>query len=79
LLAGWLGRPAWSLADILRVSHVDKINTLMIINSIFILTVAATCITLVAFLFAFSLCAGDKKNKEERKESLKIKVVYDLV
>jgi hypothetical protein len=35
LLAGWLGRPAWSLADILRVSHVDKINTLMIINSVF--------------------------------------------
>jgi hypothetical protein len=35
LLAGWLGRPAWSLADILRVSHVDKINTLMIINGVF--------------------------------------------
>jgi hypothetical protein len=37
LLARWLGRPAWSLADILRVSHVDNINTLMIINSVFIL------------------------------------------
>jgi hypothetical protein len=49
------------------VSHVDKINTLMIINSISILTVTATCITLVAFPFAFSLCAGDKKNEEERK------------
>jgi hypothetical protein len=35
LLAGWLGWPAWSLADILRVSHVDKINTLMIINNVF--------------------------------------------
>jgi hypothetical protein len=46
------------------MSHVDKINALMIINSIFILTVTATCITLVAF----PLCAGDKKNKEERKE-----------
>jgi hypothetical protein len=56
------------LADILCVSHVDKINTLMIINNIIILTVTATCITLVAFLFAFPLCAGDKKNKEERKE-----------
>jgi hypothetical protein len=39
----------------------------MIINSIFILTVTATCITLVAFPLAFPLCAG-KKNKEERKE-----------
>jgi hypothetical protein len=29
----------------------------------------------VAFLFAFPLFAGDKKNKEERKERLKIKVV----
>jgi hypothetical protein len=57
------------------MSHVDKINTLMIINNIFILTVIATCITLVAFPFAFPLCAGDKKNKEERKERLKIKVV----
>jgi hypothetical protein len=69
LLAGWLGRPAWSLADILCVSHVDKINTLIIINSIFILIVTATCITLVAFPFAFPLCAG-KKNKEESKERL---------
>jgi hypothetical protein len=57
------------------MSHVDKINTLMIINSIFILTVTATCITLVAFPFAFPLCAGDMKNREERKERLKIKVV----
>jgi hypothetical protein len=56
------------LADILCVSHVDKINTLMIINSISILTVTATCITLVAFPIAFPLRAGDKKNKEERKE-----------
>jgi hypothetical protein len=55
------------LADILCVSHVDKINTLMIINSIFILTVTATCITLVAFPFAFTLCSA-KKNKEESKE-----------
>jgi hypothetical protein len=55
------------LADILCVSYVDKINTLMIINSISILTVTATCITLVAFPFAFPLCPG-KKNKEERKE-----------
>jgi ABC-type spermidine/putrescine transport system permease subunit I len=63
------------LADILCVSHIDKINTLMIINSISILTVTATCITLVAFPFAFLLCAGDKKNKEEGKKDLKIKIV----
>jgi hypothetical protein len=36
LLAWWLGRLDWFKADILGVSHVDKINTLMIINSIFI-------------------------------------------
>jgi hypothetical protein len=39
----------------------------MIINSIFILTITVTYITLVAFPFAFPLCAG-KKNKEESKE-----------
>jgi hypothetical protein len=72
LLAGCLGRPDWSLADILCVSHVDKINTLMIINSISILAVTATCITLVAFSFAFPLCAGDKKNEEERKERFEV-------
>ena len=69
LLAGWLGRPTWSLADILGVSHVDKINTLMIINSIFHFTVTATCITLVAFLFVFSfLCRWQEewRRKEER-------------
>jgi hypothetical protein len=75
LLAGWLGQPDWSLADILCVSHVDKINTLMIINSFSILTITATCITLVAFPFAFHLCAGDKKNKEESKKDLKFKIV----
>jgi hypothetical protein len=57
------------------VSHVDKINTLMIINNISILTLTATCITLVEFPFAFSLCAGDRKNEEEKKKDLKIKIV----
>jgi hypothetical protein len=70
-LAGQIG--PWQI--FVCVSHVDKINTLMIINSISILTVTATCITLVAFPFAFSLCAGDKKNEEERKKDLKIKIV----
>jgi hypothetical protein len=32
LLAWWLGRPDWFMADIC-VSHVDKIILLMIINS----------------------------------------------
>jgi hypothetical protein len=33
-LAWWLGRPDWFLGDIcVCVSHVDKINILMIINS----------------------------------------------
>jgi hypothetical protein len=69
LLAGWLGRPAWSLADILCVSHVDKINTLMIINNISILTITATCITLVAFPFCNSfVCRWQEEwRRKERK------------
>jgi hypothetical protein len=76
LLASWVAWPArLVLGRYLCVSHVDKINTLIIINSISILTVTATCITLVAFPFAFSLCADDQKNEEERKKDLKIKIV----
>jgi hypothetical protein len=33
LLAGWLARPDWSLANILMVTHDDKLDCLMIINS----------------------------------------------
>jgi ABC-type spermidine/putrescine transport system permease subunit I len=62
-LAGQIG--PWQI--FVCVSHVDKTNTLMIINSISILTLTTTCITLVAFPFALSLCADDKKNEEERK------------
>jgi ABC-type spermidine/putrescine transport system permease subunit I len=50
------------------VSHVDKINTLMIINSISILTMTATCITLVAFPFAFFCVQVTRRmKKKERK------------
>jgi hypothetical protein len=63
------------LADILGVSHVDKINTLMIINSIFILLLLPLVLPWWHFPLHFPLCAGDKKNKEEGKKDLKIKIV----
>jgi hypothetical protein len=62
------------LADILDVSHVDKINTLMIINSIFILWLLPLVLPWWHFPLHFPLCAG-KKNKEEGKKYLKIKIV----
>jgi hypothetical protein len=34
LLVGLLARPDWSLLDILTVTHVDKLDCLMIINSV---------------------------------------------
>jgi hypothetical protein len=75
LLAGWLGRPAWSLADILIASHVDKTKCLMIINNVFPLICYCHLYYPWWHSFVFPLFAGNKKNKEERKERLKIKVV----
>jgi hypothetical protein len=72
LLAGWLGRPDWSLADILVVTHVDKLDSLMIINS-----------TSFKFYCHFHYCLGGisvciffflqviKNKREERKERKK--------
>jgi hypothetical protein len=56
------------------MSHVDKINTLMIINSNSILTITATCITLVAFPFLQFLCVQmARRMKKKGKKDLKIK------
>jgi hypothetical protein len=69
LLAGWLGRPAWSLADILRVSHVDKINTLMIINNVFPFNLLLPLVLpLVAFLFAFLCLQVTRRIKKKGKK-----------
>jgi hypothetical protein len=76
LLAGWLGRPDWSLADILVVSHVDKLNCLMIINSAFSLNFYCHLYyPWWHFALYYLLFAGNKKNRKERKERMKIKVV----
>jgi hypothetical protein len=76
LLAGWLGRPAWSLADILRVSHVDKINCLMIINSVFpLICYCHLYYPWWHFSWYFLCLQVTKNNREERKERMKIKVV----
>jgi hypothetical protein len=70
-LAGQIG--PWQI--FVCVSHVDKINTLMIINSIFILLLLPLVLPWWHFPLHFPLCAGDKKNEEERKKDLKIKIV----
>jgi hypothetical protein len=68
LLAGWLGRPDWSLANILMLTHVDKLDSLMIINS----TSFKFYCDLYYCLGGISLCVSfllqvTKNNREERK------------
>jgi hypothetical protein len=75
LLAWWLGWPDWFKADILCVSHIDKINTLMIINSIFIILLLPLVLPWWHFSLYSPFCAGDKKNEEEKKKDLMIKIV----
>jgi hypothetical protein len=72
LLASWLGRPDWSLADILVVTHVDKLDSLMIINSTFFKFYCHLYYCLGGISLCIFFCLQVIKNKrEERKERKK--------
>jgi hypothetical protein len=65
LLASWVAWPAslvlgWYFGEWVMLIR----STLWWLSTVF----PFYLLPLVAFLFAFPLCAGDKKNKEERKE-----------
>jgi hypothetical protein len=72
LLAGWLGQPDWSLTDILMVTHVDKLDSLMIINntSFKFYCHLYYCLGGIS-LYIFFCLQVIKNNREERKERKK--------